>query len=208
MFNEESFDVFEIDGLENRMKAIRENIQPAFQAVGEKSKNMLQDQLKEVFYLHIAQHRRRTVYPPESTWCALSTSKRGYKRYPHFQIAINDEYLAAWLSFIDNPDYEQEMAEKLLHTRELFEQLSADFVINQDHTQKTIQPFNQENLEKTLIRWQKVKKGEFQIGRVIHKDSELLAHPESVSDFLVATHLQLIPVYQVAQQIQLENKVK
>lgn len=202
MFNEESFDVFEVPGLDERMQAIREEIQPAFQVVGEQIKQALQAQLNEEFYLHIAQHRRRTVYPPESTWCALSTSKRGYKRYPHFQIAINDEYIAAWLSFIDNPDDEKEMAEALILNKQAFAVLSDDFVLNQDHTQKDILPFTQENLEKTLIRWREVKKGEFQIGRVIYKGDPMLAHPEQISEFLESTHLQLIPIYQAAHEVQ------
>ena len=43
--------------------------------------------------MHIAKHLRRTAYPPESTWVAIGGDKRGYKKYPHFQIGINEHYV-------------------------------------------------------------------------------------------------------------------
>ena len=55
------------------------------------------------FYLHIAQHRRRSVYPPEETWAAFGPNKRGYKMDAHFQIGITREYAFVWLSVIDQP---------------------------------------------------------------------------------------------------------
>lgn len=196
MFDENSFQVFEVEGLEARMKAIVEKIQPLFKTVGEKDRITLEEKLHEPLFLHIAQHRRRTTYAPESTWCAISSSKRGYKRYPHFQIAINEDYLAAWLSFIDNPDNEKEMAQKLLDNQERLLEEFEGFVINQDHTKKEVVPLNQQNLVSSLVRWRDVKKGEFQIGRIIER-TEIEEKKEEVEQLLIQTHVSLVPIYQL-----------
>ncbi len=53
----------------------------------------LAPELGTELFVHIAQHRRRTVYPPENTWSALSPNKRGYKMQPHFQLGIWGDYV-------------------------------------------------------------------------------------------------------------------
>ena len=84
------------------MQEIRKEIQPIFQQIGEKSA-LFTEKLDTPFYLHIAQHRRRSVYPPEETWAAFGPNKRGYKMDAHFQIGITREYAFVWLSVIDQP---------------------------------------------------------------------------------------------------------
>lgn len=67
-FKQEDFNIFTVDGLKERMALIRERIHPVFQSVGDAfiSKVNLHTSFQGEF--HIAQHRRRTTNPPESTW--------------------------------------------------------------------------------------------------------------------------------------------
>lgn len=76
MFTEKDFDVFTIEGLDPRMAGIRSTIQPKFQELDDYFAEKLGEKLETEFFVHIAQHRRRTVYPPENTWSALSQKKQ------------------------------------------------------------------------------------------------------------------------------------
>ena len=61
MFTEKSFEVFDIDGLDERMAAIRQEVQPTFQQLDEVFQQELEPLLDEKLFIHIAQHRRRTT---------------------------------------------------------------------------------------------------------------------------------------------------
>lgn len=196
MFSEKSFDVFKVAGLESRMAAIRSEIQPVFQELDDYFKENLEQSLHEEFFVHIAQHRRRSVHPPENTWSAISRKKRGYKMDPHFQLGIFPEYIFMWLSFIDNPKNEKEMAQQLLDHQELFANLE-DFYVSLDHTQDKVELLKDVDLTKALERFRDVKKGEFQIGRIIPWDSELLEQPEKARAYMLATYEALVPIYKL-----------
>ena len=200
MFNEESFKVFEIEGLENRMAAIRSEIQPVFQELNEYFQEQLSPTVGEELFIHIAQHRRRTTHAPENTWSALSRKKRGYKMEPHFQLGIWPDYVFMWLSCIDQPKNEQAIAQKMLDQPELFTGLSPDFKLSGDHTKEAVQDLSAEAVEKLLIRFRDVKKGEFQIGRVIPKDSPLWKKPQEAKAYMLETYQQLLPIYQTIIQ--------
>lgn len=200
MFTDKSFEVFGIEGLENRMTAIRSQIQPIFQELDDYFKENLEKELQEELFVHIAQHRRRSVYPPENTWSALSRKKRGYKMEPHFQLGIFPDYVFMWLSFIDNPKNEKEMAQALLDHPEVFADL-AEFQISLDHTQEKVSLIEETDLEKALIRFRDVKKGEFQIGRIIQRGDKLLTNPTKARDFMLETYLKLLPMYQLVMPL-------
>lgn len=198
MFTKTDFEVFSIEGLEPRMAAIRSEIQPKFQDLDDYFAEKLGAQLATTFYVHIAQHRRRTVYPPENTWSALSQKKRGYKMEAHFQLGIWDEYIFMWLSLIDNPKNETQIAQAYLDHLELFDNLSDDFYVSVDHTQSTVTRLIDTDLEKQLLRFRDVKKGEFQVGRILRKEDPLLLEPKQARAYMLNTYQQLIPLYQLA----------
>ena len=64
MFTEKEF-AFEVAGLDERMAVIRAQIQPIFQELDTYFAEQLAPELGTELFVHIAQHRRRTVYPPE-----------------------------------------------------------------------------------------------------------------------------------------------
>jgi len=208
MFTEKSFEVFDVEGLDGRMAAIRKEIQPTFQQLDEVFQQVLEPLLGEELFIHIAQHRRRTTYPPENTWSALSRQKRGYKMEPHFQLGIWPDYVFMWLSCIDQPKNEQAIAQALLDNRQVIAGLSPDFVLSGDHTQPKVEELSPENTERLLKRFRDVKKGEFQIGRIIKREDPIWKDPKAAQAFMVETYEQLVPIYQLAIEVsfaQVEN---
>jgi len=161
MFTEKEFAAFEVAGLDERMAVIRAQIQPIFQELDTYFAEQLAPELGTELFVHIAQHRRRTVYPPENTWSALSPNKRGYKMQPHFQLGIWGDYVFMWLSFIDNPKNEKQIAQAFLENQQLFQALPEDTYVSLDHTVPQITPLMETDLEKALTRFRDVKKGEF-----------------------------------------------
>lgn len=198
MFTEKSFEVFEIEGLEPRMEGIRSQIQPVFQELDEYFALELGKELEKDLFVHIAQHRRRTTYPPENTWSALSQKKRGYKMDPHFQLGIWPEYVFMWLSLIDNPKNEQKIAEAFLNNQELLDRLPADFYMSLDHTKPEVEKLIDADVERGLLRFCNIKKGEFQVGRIIKKDSPMLKNTTEARSYMLETYRQLLPLYELA----------
>lgn len=206
MFTQDDFSVFTIEGLENRMQAIRQQIQPKFQYLDEKFIQALEPMVHHELPIHIAQHRRRTTYAPESTWSAMGGNARGYKKYPHFQLAINDKFIAMWLSFIDNPEFEKEIAAAFLVDLDCITSLPTDFVLSPDHTVNKVYSIADTEVEKYVTRFKDVKKGELQLGRIIKKEDELLARPEAAFAFMLETYQLLVPIYQKANQVRAKVK--
>jgi uncharacterized protein YktB (UPF0637 family) len=88
-FTASDFKVFEISGFAPRMAAIKSRIRPKLEAAG---RDLLPDVARigggEAF-VHVAKHARRTVNPPDDTWVAFCQDKRGYKKHPHFKVAVS-----------------------------------------------------------------------------------------------------------------------
>src|SRR5690625_4428058 len=164
-FTQHDFNTFKIEGLENRMEAIRERIQPKFKMIGEDMTHYLTELLQTEMHLHVAQHARRTVNAPNDTWSAYCHNKRGYKKHPHFQIGLFDDRLFVWLAFIYELPYKKEIAELFLdHLDDLNETIPSDYVISMDHMKKDATPMNGIDLQATLERFKDVKKLNFLLG--------------------------------------------
>lgn len=199
MFTEKSFEVFQVEGLDERMAVIRSEIQPIFQELNEYFKADLEPKIGEELFIHIAQHIRRTVHPPENTWSAISRKKRGYKMEAHFQLGIFPDYVFMWLSVIDQPKGKDQMAELLIDHPEWWNELSKDFVYNKDHTISDYFELETEGMEAALQRLKKVKKSEIQIGRVIPRESKLWETPAKAKEYMLETYQALLPMYQGLQ---------
>ena len=131
----------------------------------------------------------------------MGGDNRGYKKYPHFQLGITGEYIVMWLSFIDNPEYEGEMADTFLKNLEWFDQLPKDTKLNVDHTKNNYHELDENELIKALERWKQVKKGEFQIGRIITKDDKMLQDAHVTKQYMLETYQSLVPLYLEAMKV-------
>lgn len=200
-FTEKDFDTFTIDGLDERMQAIQERIQPKFAYIGEALQDDVSDMVGSQMYLHIAKHARRTVNPPNDTWMAFAGNKRGYKKHPHFQIGLWDSHLFIWLAFIYELPNKTNMANTFLeHLDDLEEMIPDDFVISLDHMKKAATKKEDTDLEKSLIRFRDIKKAEFLVGRHIMPDDPILQNEEAFLTHIRDTFQTLIPLYRLSYE--------
>ncbi|MBN6185984.1 DUF1054 domain-containing protein [Aneurinibacillus sp. BA2021] len=201
-FSPEDFAVFTIEGLEARMEAIRERIQPKFKAIGEPLLGDTALLTGNEMFLHIAKHARRTVHPPKDSWLALSHNKRGYKAHPHFQVGLFDDHVFVWLAFIYELPTKQAIAQTFLdHIDEVQAAIPDEYVISLDHTKKDAYAAGQlqeEELAELLARFRNVKKAEFLVGRHFRPDDPILADGEAFLQAVRNTFETLAPLYRLS----------
>lgn len=188
-FDEQSFDVFDVAGLDARMVEIRAKIQPIFSDIMTEVAKRLTAYTGEESFVHIAQHRRRSRYAPESTWSAISDNKRGYKSQAHLQLGIWQDYVFMYLSIIDNPKPKQTYATYLAshHT------FPEDFIYSIDHTKPDYFSVT-EGIDAAIDRLYNIKKGEFEVGRVIPRQSKIWQ--EDPTQYILETFETIFPIYQ------------
>jgi uncharacterized protein YktB (UPF0637 family) len=201
MFTEKSFEVFNVEGLDERMIKIRSEIQPIFQEIGEKMRLRCAENCPETeFFLHIAQHRRRTANAPENTWSAISTKPRGYKMEAHFQLGIWADYVFVYLSIIDQPKAQKVYADKLLSNISQLTELSENFKLSKDHTKPEYYALT--DLSVALERLQTVKKSEFEIGRIWSREKFNGQQNEKILAEMLETVEELTPIYKKLLEIE------
>ncbi|WP_202076619.1 YktB family protein [Caldalkalibacillus salinus] len=205
-FTEDDFNTFHIEGLDARMEAIKERIQPKFRQIGDVLTEEMTHMLGNDMYLHIAKHARRTVNPPHDTWLAIAPNQRGYKKHPHFQVGLFDDHVFIWLAFIYELPYKREIAQTFLkHLDQLDDTIPNDYVISLDHTKKDAKAkdvLKQQGLKDVLVRFRDVKKAEFLVGRHIAANDSLLSDGERFMQYTKDTLETLVPLYQLAYQEQ------
>ncbi|NGP44393.1 DUF1054 domain-containing protein [Bacillaceae bacterium SIJ1] len=200
-FSANDFAVFHIDGLEERMAAIQERIQPKFKALGEELKPFLEEQTEQPIYIHIARHARRTKNPPNDTWMAFANNARGYKKHPHFQIGLFDDHVFLWLAHIYEMPDKEKVADHFLEQMTEIKRLPQDFMISQDHTKKeaaSLHSLDHEGLEAVLERFKNVKRGEFLIGAHLSTDDPILSDGNAFIEKAKDTFIKLAPFYNAA----------
>ena len=202
IFTEEEFNLFNIKGLDTQMALIRSEIQPLFRYYGHFISEHIQTKLNstESLPVHVAKHIQRSVHELESTWCAIGGDNRGYKKYPHFQIGINGEYLFIMLSFIDNILYQKDIAKLFQDDIEAFQSLPEDIMIIPNHTKLAYETIQDADLAKLFERLETVKSAEFMIGRIEPKINHLLQSEEDYKGWLAKTVDELLPMYQKAMK--------
>lgn len=191
-FEQADFDSFVIDGLEPRMEAIRSRIQPKFKALGADLLNYVSALSGEEMYVHIAQHARRKVNPPIDTWMAFSSSKRGYKALPHFQIGLFDDIVFIWLAMVYELPNKQAIAEKFLGSfNKVTKLVPKHFSISQDHMNKNaavvVGDLSKDELKQTITRFRDVKSAELLIGRNIASNDPVLRDGERFVELVQET---------------------
>ena len=170
-FTKLDFEVFQIEGLDARMKGIVEHIQPKFKVIGDELVDDLSALANNEMFLHIAKHLRRKVNPPKDTWLAIAANKRGYKQHPHFQLGLFDDRIFIWLAYIYELPAKAEIAKTFLkHQKELSSIIPPNYVISSDHYMKEADKFEDIKFKEVLTRFRDVKKAELLIGRHIYMD--------------------------------------
>jgi uncharacterized protein YktB (UPF0637 family) len=88
-FTRADFQVFDIPDFQGRMAAIRSRIRPQLEGLGAALLSDVARLIGDDAFAHVAKHARRTVNPPNDTWVAFASDKRGYKKHPHFKVAVS-----------------------------------------------------------------------------------------------------------------------
>jgi uncharacterized protein YktB (UPF0637 family) len=88
-FRAPDFGVFAVTGFQPRMAQIRARVRPKLEAMGASLAPALGNTAGSDVFAHVAKHARRTVNPPDDTWVAFGPDARGYKKHPHFKVAVS-----------------------------------------------------------------------------------------------------------------------
>jgi uncharacterized protein YktB (UPF0637 family) len=200
-FTEKDFNVFTIDGLDQRMSAIKEVIRPKFEELGTYFTPILTALSGNEMFFHIAKHARRTVNPPKDTWISWAANKRGYKMVPHFQVGLWNTHLFVWFAIIYEAPVKGQFAEQMLRNIDsIHSQIPDSFYWSWDHTKPesiSQNTLSKKDLENAFCRLRDIKKAELLCGIRIDREDPLLQEPESLLNRLEDTFKILMPLYTI-----------
>jgi uncharacterized protein YktB (UPF0637 family) len=204
-FTKEDFDVFLIDGLEERMDALKETIRPKLESLGHYFAPILSTLTSDEMFVHVAKHARRTINPPKDTWVAFANNPRGYKMLPHFQIGLWNTHLFVWFAVIyEAPQKEVFGARLQKKLTKIHKEIPKDFVWSLDHTKPETFKHGQVSKDDLLTyfdRLQNVKKAELLLGYVIDKENVVQLGSDGLLQKIEEVFKKITPLYKMAQNI-------
>lgn len=199
---EADFDVFSVEGLEPRMDALKAHLRPKLQQLGETFEVQLTEWLHRPVYAHVAKHARRTINPPNDSWVAFSTDKRGYKKHPHFQIGAWKTHAFALFGLIYESPNRITFAENLNHNAsEIASMIPPEFVWVPNHMDPNALPAKTVDGTKLaeLCAGLQKRQGELLVGITIPREEAVTL---SGSEFVARVQTcfkTLLPIYELAQ---------
>ncbi|MGN7470081.1 YktB family protein [Brevibacillus sp. SAFN-007a] len=200
-FRPEDFDVFAVEGLDQRMDAIKTVIRPKLEALGHYFAPVLSAATGDEMFYHVAKHARRTVNPPSDTWVAWAPDKRGYKKHPHFQIGLWQTHLFVWYAVIYEAPAKAQISQSFsAHLDEIMRLVPAHFHWSPDHTlpASTSQAeLGKAGVQKLVDRLAQVKKAELLCGLTIDRRDPVLADPQALLGRLENTFAVLSKLYTI-----------
>ncbi|RIW29478.1 DUF1054 domain-containing protein [Bacillus salacetis] len=200
-FTEKDFDVFTIDGLDDRMEALIKTVRPKLEALGEHFAPSLSSMTGDEMFPHVAKHARRSVNPPDDTWVAYANNKRGYKKHPHFQIGLWETHVFVWFAMIYEAPNKEEYGCKLeKNIDRILEIIPKNFVWSGDHTKPGVHIFSEmkkEDLLSLFERLQTVKKAEILCGIQIPRDQAVKLSGDETFEIISDAFVKLIPLYKL-----------
>lgn len=202
-FTKEDFDVFQIDGLEARMEALKETVRPKLEWLGQYFAPTLSALTGDEIFIHVAKHARRTINPPKDTWVAFANNPRGYKMLPHFQIGLWNTHLFIWFAVIYEAPLKEVIGARFQKkVTKIYKELPKDFVWSLDHTMPgTIKhgQVSKDVLHSYFERLQKVKKAEILAGYIIDREKVVELGAEGLLQQINEVFNKVSPLYKIAQ---------
>ncbi|MCE4956909.1 YktB family protein [Macrococcoides caseolyticum] len=198
-FTKKDFEVFQVEGLAPRMAALIETTRPKLEALGEHFSHYLSEQTDETFYPHVAKHLRRKTNPPNDTWVAFATNKRGYKMLPHFQIGLFGTHAFVLFGVIYESPEKDRMASKWKKQIKTIQSLDESFIIKGDHMKEdfeVISDLSKKEIEAYIKRLTEVKKGELMFGKVFYPGDAALKSDKAFIQAIEQTFFELLALYQ------------
>lgn len=201
-FTEEDFNVFSIEGLDARMEAIVEKIRPKLDFLGQHFAPSLSVMTGDEVHYHVAKHARRSVNPPNDTWVAFASDKRGYKKHPHFQIGLWGTHLFVWFAMIYEAPGKAAFGRQIeQRVDEIPEMIPGEFVWSGDHMKPDATPYNSMSRDDLLAltkRVQSVKKAELLCGLHLDRDTVTKMSGEELMDKITVAFETLLPLYKMS----------
>lgn len=202
---QKDFDVFQIDGLDERMEALKNSIRPKLEELGQYFSPTLSAMTGEEMFYHVAKHARRTKNPPKDTWVAFANNKRGYKKHPHFQIGMWGTHVFVWFALIYEAPLKAKYSKQLkLHLNEIMDEIPGSFVWSEDHTKPVVikhETLSKAELNNLIDRLEKIKKAELLCGINIDRNDPILNDKEKLLTSIEQTFETLLPLYRLTQSV-------
>jgi uncharacterized protein YktB (UPF0637 family) len=88
-FTPADFEVFSVEGFNERMQQIYAHVRPKLLRLGDELAPAIARRVHMEFFPHVAKHARRSVNPPPETWAAFGPSAKGYKRFGYLALCIS-----------------------------------------------------------------------------------------------------------------------
>lgn len=190
-FEKADFDLFKIEGLEERMEVLIEQLRPKFFLFGEELSSKLAQITGIDMYPHVAKHARRKTNPPNDSWVAFAANSRGYKMMPHFQICVWERHVLVQWGIIYEAKNKDVFAENMLtHLDEIREALPRDYQWFKDHMKPTGTrhgDMSREDFIHFADRLERNRNGEVMVGRVIPCEEALKLSKEEFYDLVLST---------------------
>jgi len=202
-FTQADFDVFQIPGLAPRMGLLITQVRPKLELLGKLLAPTLSVMCGEEIFAHVAKHARRTVHPPDDTWVAFASSRRGYKSLPHFQIGLWSTHVFVQFAVIyESQEHKIKFAEALRSNRQpLISGLPGNYCWSLDHMRPEGTPLSsmtEEDYEQMIHRLLHVKKTEALCGLRIDRHDPVLRDGGRFVNLAEQTFRNLLPLYRAA----------
>lgn len=208
-FEQEDFDLFLVDGLEERMEVLKKQLRPKFEMFGEELAGELSLITGEEMFPHVAKHARRKTNPPNDSWVAMAANKRGYKMMPHFQIAVwHTHVLVQWGIIYEAKNKHTFAANLILNMETIQKQIPSHFQWSKDH----MKPEGMVQSEMTKDdfgdfgrRLLHNKNGEIMVGLNIPRETAIAMSPEEFYQTVVETWKKLHYLHKLSLELQTKN---
>lgn len=201
-FTKEDFNVFTIEGFEERMEALKSKVRPKLEILGNHFAPTLTTITGDEIFSHVAKHARRSVNPPKDTWVAFSSNARGYKMLPHFQIGMWETHLFIWYAVIYEAPQKADIAKKFeKKITSIQKQIPTNFVWSGDHMKPDAikqSELGKKGLLELFQRVQTVKKAELLCGFHISKEDAINKAPQELIETIDQTFRTLLPLYKLS----------
>ncbi|MBS8263301.1 DUF1054 domain-containing protein [Mesobacillus boroniphilus] len=201
-FEQADFDVFKIDGLDERMEALKSQIRPKLEDLGQHFAPTLSSIAGDEMHYHVAKHARRTKNPPKDTWVAFASNPRGYKMLPHFQIGLWETHVFIWFAVIYEAPEKEAIGKKLEENIDsIYKRTPKDFYWSIDHMkpEATIQSeLSKEDLLSMFKRLQTVKKAEILCGLNIPREEAVKLSGDEMLSKIDFVFREILPLYKLA----------
>lgn len=202
-FTKEDFNVFSIEGFEERMEALKSKVRPKLEILGNHFAPTLTTITGDEIFSHVAKHARRSVNPPKDSWVAFSSNARGYKMLPHFQIGMWETHLFIWYAVIYEAPQKADIAKKFeKKITSIQKQIPTDFVWSGDHMKPDAikqSELGKKGLVELFQKVQTVKKAELLCGFHISKEDAINKAPQELIETIDQTFRTLIPLYKLSK---------